>query len=316
MENQNVNSLPLEQEQSAAPVDAVAQASGKTPEQQNEDLIMRAKISRKIIAEAIAAGNLCCTPGADGHVDTSRASNPKTGTNYKGQSLLLLKQHAKNNGFPSAEYVSGEQIDFINSYMNVPFADKLKIKKGSKGVTINYLKEVDNPDGTKVQVPENLRLFNVAQLENTKVLTDFMTVRNHEQQEFVKAQLAEEGKGFKPRSSSQKKGEAIVCSSTVPQEYLGQYFAAVSTGADFVVTPEQAAAFGKAFNDALYQKNEQGKINPFNLNVICSQASKNCVELLKSKAQEKKQEKENPAKEKQPPKTKQNMDMEYDGMSM
>lgn len=297
MENQNTTS-PVEQ------------AASVTVQDKNNEEILRAKYDRKIIMDALEKGSLCCLPDASGYADTSRARNIVSNTNYKGVSLLLVKQHAKENGFPTNDYVTFEGVSSMNEKLNLSWNDRMKVIKDSKGVSISYSKETENPDGTKSREPEHVRLFNVAQLENSAKAHDYDVITKHERTEYVKKQVEAEGKNFSPRSSNKEVAD-IVCSSTKAEEYLGQYFAAVSSGAKFKVSPEQASAFKKNFYDSIYLQNEKGKINPFNLNVICTKANAYCKDYLRN-LDGKNVEKQKPQQTQQ---KKQNQNVDYESPS-
>lgn len=274
MENQNTNYSPVEM------------ASAMSAEEKNNLEIAKAKADRKVIIDGIQKGTLCCLPGKDGYADTIPAKNPVTGTVYRGSTMLLLKQFAKENNFSSNEFITFESIDFMNKKLNLFGDDRIMLEKGSKGVSISYSKPSDevNPETGKHElVSEHARLFNVSQLKNAEKVHEFEVISKHEKQEYIKAKLKEEGKNFYPKTAENNAGE-IECSSTVPAEYLGQYLAAVSSGAKFKATPEQAASFGKKTVEFLYQKNSDGHINPFNLNILSRNANAYCKDFLKQRS--------------------------------
>jgi len=110
------------------------------------------------------------------------------------------------------------------------------------------------------------------------------------------------GTGSKPPEKQKEKGpDEIVCSSTEPEKYLAQYFAAVSWGSKFKVSPEQSAEFSEKMVNALYAPMEprvnektgeikQPPINketgqpitdPFNLEKICIKANQECKTFMR-----------------------------------
>lgn len=274
MENQNEALSPIEK------------AAGMSPEDQKNLEIAKAKGDRNRIAQALKEGTLCCIPDESGYADTDAARNIVTGTKYRGASMLLLKQFAKENNYPTAEYVSFESLSLMNDKLNLGGTDRISLPKGSKGFTITYSKETENPEtGEKTFSPEHIRLFNVACLRNAEKVKEFEVIQKHERQEFVKAQLASQGKNFAPRPS-ENSTEEIVCSSVKPEEYLGQYFAAVSLGAKFKATKEQSEEFAKNAVDFLYEKSRENHINPFNLSILSRNANAYCKNFLKSARQE------------------------------
>ena len=73
----------------------------------------------------------------------------------------------------------------------------------------------------------------------------------------------------------------ITCTSTTPAGYIGQYLAAVSSGAVFKATKEQASAFVENLEHTLYERNEKGYTNPFKLIKISNEANQICKDTLK-----------------------------------
>ena len=82
-------------------------------------------------------------------------------------------------------------------------------------------------------------------------------------------------------------GLEISCTSTEPENYLAQYFAAVSMGGQFKVSPEQAKEFAKNLEKSMYEqtgishKTGDPISNPFKLSRICNEASVQCKEIVK-----------------------------------
>lgn len=291
--------------------DPIKESAKITPQ---EAAMIRAKTDRKVFVDALQKGNLSCLPGKDGFADTTPVSNITNGTFYHGINMLLLKEHQKINNYPTAEYLTFESVQKANEKLNLSFNEHIKINKGEKAFTISYKDSETNE-------PKSIKIFNIAQLSDPQKLRDYVAIINHEKQENLKAYLEKQGKEYKPYSKSTK-DVILECTSTKAEEYLGQYFAAVSSGAKFKVTPEQASEFSKNINEQIFARNPdkpsadhpEGTINPFNLSIIGSSANKYCKELLKAKGEERKAEYEKRKEEKAP--KKENSQSDSVGMGM
>ena len=255
-----------------------------------------ASFQRKVVADAIKNGTLSCLPGKDGYADTTPAVNIMTPNKpYHGENLLFLKaiQKQEQNGFPTAEYVTYHQIDKAREagYEVYPI-------KGTKGVSII----IGEQKNTGEWENKNIRLFNVAQINNPKLFKEWVgkELEDKAQKDLEKWQI-QHGTGSKPPEKQKEKGpDEIVCTSTEPEKYLGQYFAAVSWGSKFKVSPEQASEFSEKMVNALYAPmepfvNKEGKTiqppinkqtqqpitDPFNLEKIGRKASEECVTFMR-----------------------------------
>jgi hypothetical protein len=243
------------------------EARGNTPE---ERAFWAAVHQRKVVADALKAGTLSCLPGKDGVADTEPAVNIANGTRYHGANLLFLKEHQKQNGFPTAEYVTQNAVQ----------ESGIPIRAGQHGVDIK-ISEKNEQSGEWEN--KTVRLFNVAQCakpwEMKQWAADKLDAEAREKQEFLKKQF---GDNFVPQQKREaQKGADVVCSSTEPEKYLGQYLAAVSMGSKFKATAEQAAEFSKNFEGALFAKNANGHSNPFELSKLCGKANEVCKETVK-----------------------------------
>lgn len=268
------------------------------PEEQREltaaERAFTAEIRRRaVIGHALKEGTLCCLPGKDGYADTSPAVNVANGTWYHGATLLQLKEHQKSNGFPSAEYVTQEAVH----------KSGIPLREGQKGVEISFsVKHEDSGEWEHKAV----RLFNVAQTARPWEMKAWAAKQLEEKAQDKEAYLKSQfGDSYKPREASGRKpGPEIVCTSSEPEKYLGQYLAAVSTGGRFKATAEQGAAFKQKFGDALWEKtvtleNGEKRTNPFKLSKICNGANEQCKEVIKEirgeqKAEQKRQQQQIP----------------------
>jgi hypothetical protein len=256
-----------------------------------EEAFLNAVHQRKVIADAIKAGTLSCLPGPDGYADTAPAVNLANGTRYHGANMLFLKEHQKQNGFPSAEYVTSQQIDRAKEDNK-----ELFIRKGEKGVSL-YVSEQNEETGKWED--KQIRLFNIAQTskpwEMKKWAEQKQEEKAQERQDFLQTQY---GDNYRPAEQKQKEpGPEIVCKSTDPEKYLGQYLAAVSMGGKFKASPEQAAEFSQKMQDAMYEKllDKEGNFvlakkgehigepvsNPFKLEEISRNAGQHCKEVIR-----------------------------------
>jgi len=240
-----------------------------------EEAFLNTVHQRKVITDALKAGTLSCLPGADGYADTKPAVDLVNGKFYHGANLLFLKEHQKENGFPSAEYVTAGQID--NAKKDNP---DLFIRKGQKGISI-YVSEKNDETGEYEN--KGFRLFNVAQTNKPAVMKEWAEQQRQEKlQERLEYLQTQYGTGYKlPEPKQKEPGPEIVCKSTDPEKYLGQYLAAVSMGGKFKATPEQASEFAQKFEGALFERMENGHTNPFKLDKISIEASKYCKEFMR-----------------------------------
>jgi hypothetical protein len=251
----------------------------KTPE---EKAFLIALHQRKVITEALKAGTLSCLPGADGYADTAPAVNIANGTHYHGANLLQLKEFQKQNGFPTAEFVTAEAA----KQSGIP-----KKEDGLPGCDISFSSK-NEATGTWEQ--KNVTLYNVAQSAEPEKLKEWaasqMEAKAQERTEYLKKTKGDNYKEYAPKEK--KAGPDIECKSTDPEKYLGAYLAAVSSGAKFKATPEQAKEFSGKLENSIFEKMENGHSNPFKLGKICNAASIECKEVLKQVNQEKYQKRE------------------------
>ena len=246
---------------------------------------------RNIVASALKAGTHACLPKADGYADTIPAVNIMTiDKPYHGANLLFLKEHQnrKENGFPTAEYITHQQIE--KAQKDHP---DLFIRQGQKGVSI-HASEKNKLTGDYED--KHYRLFNVAQLNKPKLIKEWAANKREEyDKEHLEKLQTQYGTGYKlPEKKPQEPGPEIVCNSTEPEKYLGQYFSAVSMGSKFKVSPEQASEFSEKMLNALNEKwiskktgepvlGKEGQpvTNPYKLEDICRDANKYCKEFMR-----------------------------------
>jgi hypothetical protein len=275
-----------------------AEATLSPKEKTFREAVSNATFQRKVVADAIKAGTLCCLPGKDGYADTAPAVNIMTPQkSYHGENLLFLKafQKQEQNGFPTAEYVTYHQIDKAREE-----GIDVYVRKGQKGVSL-LISEKNEETGDYEN--KNIRLFNVAQLSSPEKIKEWAGKKIEEQaQKDLEYNRTRYGAGYTPPEKKAKEpGPEIICSSTEPEKYLGQYLAAVSMGSKFKASPEQSAEFSEKMIKALYApmdprvNKETGEIkppplnketgqpitDPFSLEKISINANRECKEFMR-----------------------------------
>ena len=244
-------------------------AKANDPRDPKEEAFLNALHHRKVITEAMKVGNLCCLPGSDGYADTTPAINVASGTFYHGANMMFLKEHTRENAYPSAEYISSTQLEKIKE-KNKDFF----IRKGEKGISIYVSNKIEGTEDEWGD-PQSIRLFNIAQTNKPFALKDYLV---KEKEAYLQTQY---GANYTYEPTLKKAGPDIICSSTDPVQYMGQYLAAVSIGSKFQVTKDQASEFCKNLETALYAKMDNGHSNPFSLSKISNEASVVCKDVIK-----------------------------------
>ena len=261
---------------------------------------------RTVIMGALRDDKLSCLPGKDGYADTEPAFNRANDTVYQGINMLYLKQHALQNGFPTAEYATSWQVDKAKE--DNP---NLHILKGQKGVTLHFSQK-DKETGEFVD--KSVKLFNVAQLSNTVAykkwadnakaddLVDYLEYKRSQHGDSIARQIVSE----QMASKEEKKGLApeIECSSTEPAEYIGQYLAAVSMGGKFKASAEQAKEFKENLGNSVWEKTDkiskitgEATTDPFKLLAISREANKYCKEFTSNMLKESRKQKQEQTQE-------------------
>jgi hypothetical protein len=243
-------------EQNAVPADF----SGVS---RNDLAIISAKHDRKQFIAALEAGTLACLPGKDGFADTQPARNAVNRTTYHGSSQLLLKIFQKQNNFPTAEYCTFDQVEKAAAFSG----RRTNITKGSKGITLSF--QINGEQ-------KSVRLFNIAQVNNPEWVRAYADHLAQNREAYFKEKYGDQ---YRPNEKPAK-GPAVTCSSSDPDAYLGQYLAAVSLERPFRASPQQAAEFAQKTRDFIFERNEAGHINPFNLNRLGSKASSYCKNMI------------------------------------
>jgi hypothetical protein len=240
-----------------------AQPSSYENISKTDQAIINAKYDRKKFIAALEDGTLACLPGADGLADTQAACNVINRTIYQGSGQLLLKDFQKQNGFPTAEFCTGEQIEKASGFAG----KKIYIKEGERGVSLNFSLNGE---------PASIRLFNIAQVHNPELIRAYADHRAREQETYLREKY---GENYRPNTNEGSK-PPVSCTSAEPEEYLGQYLAALTDGRKFKASPAQAEEFKQKTKEFIFEKTPAGHINPFNLNRLGGKASTMCRQIL------------------------------------
>ena len=241
-----------------------------------EHIFLNANRQTKVFLANLENKTLPCFPGADGYADTTAATNAVTGFQYTGANFFILKDHAKRNNYPTAEYLSEEQIEVIRK-------DKpsIAVKHGEEGISIFFTNNESSGGGEKWEAKYE-RLFNVSQTNQPWEIKAWVNDKKQEQIDFYKKEY-----GVNIPDAKKKPGPVIHCTSTDPVKFLGEFFAAKELNGKFEVSPEQEAQFAFKAETLLSTKMDNGHINPFTLSKICNEASlysKEVIQEIKTEA--------------------------------
>ena len=260
---------------------------------QNDSSVINAKVNRKNFMDALENGTLACLPGTDGKADVSDVKNVVNGTKYKGITTLLLKNFSKLNGFPTNEYMTVQQLDKVNMEKELGWNDRLKIKKGSHGINIEFSVPKRDEKGNEVKDPETgktvnekitAKLFNIAQVENSEKLIEWAKEQAQKRYEYAKAQA-----GDKWHEANPEKIRVVVNAiSSNPAQYLAEYFDAMEMGKDFTASKEIVDDFKKKTKEFIWEHKEgeerKPHINPYNLNRLGYEVNKKLHEMRQARA--------------------------------
>ena len=137
--------------------------------------------------------------------------------------------------------------------------DRLKIKKGSHGINIEFSVPKRDEKGDEVKDPATgktvnekitAKLFNIAQVENSEKLVEWAKEQAQKRYEYKKAQAGDKWHEANPN----KVREVVNATSSEPAQYLAEYFDAMEKGKDFTASKEIVDDFKKKTKDMLTQK--------------------------------------------------------------
>lgn len=215
---------------------------------------------RKTLVDAAKDGTLCCIPNEDGNVNTVPAANPTNNHMFEGINQLLAKQYAKNNNFESLYFITKSWIK-ANGYNLLSNAKPFPF--------------LPNPKQRPFKSSYNVLYVHISQIEHgEKIITDKsygedLTSYGYEIPSTQKVPII--------KNNIQE----IICSSSHPEKYLGEYLAAIQCGAKFIATQERAQAFVQEFIDAIHEKNEKRHTDIFKIESISEEAKNICKQILK-----------------------------------
>lgn len=250
----------------------------------NQDMII-AKKNRKNFVQALEDGTLSCLPGKNGLADTEPVENIVKGTSYKGITALILKNFARQNNFTDERFFTMQQLEFVNMKMKLPFAARLRIKKGSHGVNIQYSVNKLDENGSEIKDPvtgksikesQTVKLFNIEQLVDPDLLIDYAADQRDARYEYMKEKVKNSG-GIWHEHNPNKQKEVLTATTSDPVMYLAQYFEAMDTGKDFKVSKEIADEFKTKTKEYIFEHKEGEEpkkgLNPFRLNMLGAEAA-------------------------------------------
>lgn len=219
----------------------------------------------------------------DGILKTNGVYNMRTNSLHRGIQQLMLRERQAELGAPTGAFVSIETIEKAraNGY-------DCAVKKGEHGFDIL----VQNPDDDKDR--KTIRWFNESQVANPENLRAFLTQEQQRNAAEKQIWLDQNHPGKTARDASQKnpgrENTGIMeCTAKNPVEYIGQVFAAMSTGNDLKVSQEIADKFVKDTTDLLNKEFAPGKKDLLAVFKLASKANEYCKESCKAIYKEKEQ---------------------------
>jgi hypothetical protein len=169
-------------------------------------------IQRYTVLNALETEILSCLPGEDGFTDTKPVLDLVNGV-FQSANILYLKEHQKQNDFPTAEYLTEENIKDANK--DCP---DISIREDQKEKPVSICYESRNFFTHELQL-ESLRLFNVAQTTSPEQMKTWCEQKQQEkQQEYLDFMKKEYGLNYQLPQPEQKYLKLIIeCTSTEPE---------------------------------------------------------------------------------------------------
>lgn len=276
----------------AGAVESAAGMGGSDPK------MITAKTNRKHFMEALEGGTLACLPGSDGKADVSAVKNVVNGHKYKGMTTILLKDFARRNGFKENKFMSMAQIDYVNMKKDIPFENRIRIKKGSHGIDIQlYVDKTDEAgntvrdgSGRPEKETRTMKFFNIAQVENPEKLLEYEREASERRYIYAKAEAEKNGRAWHEANPNKAPKEVSAATTAEPAKFLAEYFYAMEKGRDFAVSKEIAEAFKAKTKEFIYEHKEneppKQKLNPYNLIRLEGQANRELGALRDARRQE------------------------------
>ena len=206
----------------------------------------------------------------DGILKTTGAYNMRTNSLHHGISQLMLRERQAELGAPTGAFVSFETVEKAQKN-----GFDCAVKKGEHGFDIL----VQNPNDDKDR--KTVKWFNESQIVNPENLRSFLTQEQQRNASERQAWLDQNKPGKNARDASQKnpgrENTGIMeCTAKTPEEYLGQVFAAMSTGNDLKVSPEIADNFVKNTKELLEKEHKPGVKDKLAVFKLASKANEYC----------------------------------------
>ena len=236
---------------------------------------------------ALNESKLPCQPREntkDGsYCDTYQARNVVWDNKYHGMNQLMLKIEQLEQGYKTGDYLTADAAknayDFYGKKYAVSMDGVSFLNKEAKPIVI-----MNNNKG----MPNFVCLYNIDSFGDPQAIREFAAHLRDEKQQYIKEQKEAAGqKYYEPKSKSHDNG-VVVCKSTDPAAFIGQWEAACSTGKGFKVTPEQNAAFIKSCNEYIRQPMENGQQNSaYRLTKLMNESSRYCKDFIPTLFQKK-----------------------------
>jgi hypothetical protein len=167
------------------------------------------------------------------------AKNLASGNIYKDVNQIMLKLEQRRNGNLTSEYVTLEAAQRAFAYNNKQGAPLLK--EGAEAVVIMVYDKAEKKHGF-------VKLYNIQQITDPFAVREHAVIEEKRRQDEMRKNMEsaglkyyEPGRELKPGSNG-----VIMCKSTEPVAYLGQWKTAMAAHKDFRVTREQSESFTKA----------------------------------------------------------------------
>jgi hypothetical protein len=241
---------------------------------------------RASVVRLLENGTSPFLPNEKGEIDTELPVNVIRDTPYKGPNVLILKSHQKANGFPTAEYVSIDNLRLASQKAGVtgPIT-----APNTHPVTISYLDDNNNV--------KFINLINIAEAADKKAVWDYrnsyLEGRFNNRQGYLAREAEKRGESFETRRyyppRHRKNGPVFDIppeAASRPEKYLGHILAAMSAGSPKCYAGrETAQAFKEnavSFLAAKETKNGKEYSNPYRIYELGHKASAECKDILRN----------------------------------
>ena len=236
---------------------------------------------------ALNEGKLPCQPGEHtkegSYCDTWPAQNMIWGNRYHGINGLLAKVEQYEKGYKTGDYLTAEAAKQAYDFYGNKHAlsmDGVPLLKGNAEPFVIMIADRG--------MPKFIPLYNIDAFGDPQAIREFAAHLREQKQEYVKGQKEAAGLTYYESGPKSRDNGVVVCKSTEPAAFIGQWEAACSTGKGFKATPEQNAAFIKACNEYINQPMENGQQNKsYRLTKLMNEAGKYSKEFIPTLFQKK-----------------------------